>query len=417
MKKIIYMLMLVTILIPVTFLADENQSLDTYFQNYAKDNDINGYVIVSSPNENGYNILYKGQLTNDSSKSFNEDSIFDIGSISKLFTTTAIFKLQESNSLNINDSISMYLDVPSDKENITISQLLSHTSGIYVDENPDKSVSKEDELNRILNSPLQFEPGTNYKYSNSGFTLLAAIIESVSGMSYEDYITQNIINYDNLTSTGFPTSSYLNSDNAITGNMDGVSYGKVTDFPFSWYSKGYTDILTTPSDLTMFANSLISGKILSQDSLKQMADKQIDLNGYYWTNGLEAYDYPQSTYIGHSGIWYGGNSSLYYREKDNILITVLTDDLYLNSYYPSKALAKDFFNTYAINDLKDYETVETKLYMTSDISQAQTKLSGTVKTSGIVANHLSLILIVLILININLIIIVLIIIKRLLQKR
>lgn len=327
----------------------------------------NGTVIVSQATEDGYDVYYSNAAGTNGG--YSADTIYDVGSISKIYTTVGILLLQEEGLLNLTDPINMYLDnVPSDKQGITIEMLLTHSSGIYVEENTDHSVTKEAELSRILTSDLGFSPGENYKYSNAGFTLLAAIIEDASGDSYENYLQSSIFDKLGLTTTGFPNSENLNSLPAVSGTLNDESYGVVTDFDYGWYSKGYSDVLTTPAELTLFFQGIFSGKLISEESISLLSTADIDIGSSTYRGIGTVIISPESEdkYIGHTGVWYGGNSAVFYRPADGALFVATADSVYLNYDYPAMSTLNNLFAAFPVNSLSQYTPISSEVITISE---------------------------------------------------
>jgi CubicO group peptidase (beta-lactamase class C family) len=137
------------------------------------------------------------------------DTRFNLGSVGKMFTGVAIAQLVEQGQLSFDDTIGEYLTgFPEDvADEITIDQLLTHTSGMgdfMRDGYPDQAKAAEtatDLLALIVDEPLLFEPGTRESYSNSGYVVLGAIIEAISGQSYYDYVRAHIFDPAGMTST------------------------------------------------------------------------------------------------------------------------------------------------------------------------------------------------------------------------
>jgi CubicO group peptidase (beta-lactamase class C family) len=141
---------------------------------------------------NGNKVISKGYGFSDKAKSIKNEpnTIFDIGSITKQFTASAILKLEMQGKLSTDDKITKYFDnVPTDKSNITIHDLLRHQSGLQsvVGKDFDK-ISQVEFLDTVMNSKLRFEVGKAFSYSNIGYSLLGMIIEKVSGKTYETYL-------------------------------------------------------------------------------------------------------------------------------------------------------------------------------------------------------------------------------------
>lgn len=354
----------------IFYASDTNAGVDDRFtpestlpasvEKAVNDTNFNGSIMISQNTGDSYNVLYEGAVGSEGGYSI--DTVYDVGSVSKLYTTTAIMILQEQGKLEYSDTLSMFFDnVPADKANITIKMLLTHTSGIYADENENHNVTKENEIQRIFNQDLKFKPGTNYIYSNAGFTLLAAIIEEVSGESYEDFLTENIFEPLGLESTGFPNSTYLKDAPAVTGTLDGVNYGKVTNFDFGWYSKGYSDVLTTPRELTYFFQALVSGKLLGAENLKLMNLDEVDLGSeMYRGYGTDVKHYgTKKQIVGHTGIWYGGNTAAYYRPADQMLFILTCDQLNVSNDLPANYVFNTLNAMYPPGNLSGARVIET----------------------------------------------------------
>jgi CubicO group peptidase (beta-lactamase class C family) len=142
-------------------------------------------------------LLNKGYGMADYSKGIQNtpDKVLAIGSISKSFTALAIMQLAEKGLLNVNDPISKYITGHKRGKDITIHQLLTHTSGLPRDGLlvlGSEKVELKENLDYINKQPMLYEPGEKLAYSNAGYIMLAAIIEKVSGKTYNDYIRDNI---------------------------------------------------------------------------------------------------------------------------------------------------------------------------------------------------------------------------------
>src|SRR5215217_1061753 len=128
------------------------------------------------------------------------DMVFGLGSITKQFTAASILLLQERGQLRVENDITKYLtDYPTHGETVTIEHLLTHTSGIpnYTDLPEGRSRVREDmTLSTLIalfkDKPLEFKPGEKWAYDNSGYILLGAIVEKVSGKSYEKFVEEEI---------------------------------------------------------------------------------------------------------------------------------------------------------------------------------------------------------------------------------
>ena len=210
----------------------QNQ-IDEYFLRLVRKNHFSGAVLVA---RNGEILLKRGyDLLNDSgdSGSIGPDTVFDIGSISKQFTAAAILHLEQDGLLNVDDPISKYFDdVPPDKARITIHQLLIHSAGFTNDHFEDDltPMTREEAQQAIFALPLGYQPGSNYTYSNTGYTLLAIIIEKVSGIPYTNYLHRSFFEPLGMSRTGFYNDKWSLSSVANT-YFNGKDQGKPSDWP------------------------------------------------------------------------------------------------------------------------------------------------------------------------------------------
>jgi CubicO group peptidase (beta-lactamase class C family) len=145
------------------------------------------------------------------------DVEFRLGSLTKQFTATLILLLQQDGKLSINDPVSRYLpDAPKAWEKITIAELLGHTAGIpnFTSLEGFKTWgmsphSVEEKLAFFRDKPLEFEPGSNFDYSNSNYEVLGAIIEKVSGRKYAELLRERILDPLKMTHSGLDTDELL----------------------------------------------------------------------------------------------------------------------------------------------------------------------------------------------------------------
>ncbi|HEX9901554.1 MAG TPA: serine hydrolase domain-containing protein, partial [Acidobacteriota bacterium] len=157
------------------------------------------------------------------------DMVFRLGSITKQFTAVAVLMLAEQGKLSLQDDLSKFLpDFPTQGRTITIEHLLTHTSGIKsYTEIPGwlslwrKDMSVKEIIDLFRNVPLEFEPGQRWKYSNSGYILLGAVIEKISGQAYEDFIRKNI-----FEPLGLAHSCYDRMARIIPRRVPGYSLGR-----------------------------------------------------------------------------------------------------------------------------------------------------------------------------------------------
>lgn len=247
-------------------------------------------------------LLNKGYgMANYEEKIPNEpDTIFAIGSITKSFTAIAIMQLQEKGLLNVDDPISKYITGNKRGDDITIHHLLTHTSGLVRD-GYIEGVSKEKNIDFINKQSLMFEPGQNYSYSNAGYEMLAAIIEKVSGRSYNDYIRENIFILLGMDkSRGGIDDSYA-EDQAVGYQISTREPARLKIYSFLCIA-GTGNIYSTAGDLYKYDRALYGEKLLSEASLNKIFSP-------HWGNMSSGYGYGWeiSEMYGHKKISHGGN--------------------------------------------------------------------------------------------------------------
>lgn len=169
------------------------KNLDDYLSGIEKDGFAGAILLVKGDSI----LLRKGYGFADcqQKRRITADMVFDLGSITKTVTAVSILKLQAEGKLQVGDPISRFFDdVPPDKSAITVMQLLRHASGLQDSFGMDEDiVTKEWLVSRALGSALLFKPGEKEIYSNVGYSLLGAIIEKVSGQSYEAYVNEHVL--------------------------------------------------------------------------------------------------------------------------------------------------------------------------------------------------------------------------------
>jgi CubicO group peptidase (beta-lactamase class C family) len=248
-------------------------------------------------------------------------TVFCTGSITKQFTAAGIMKLEMMGKLRTEDSLGKYLNnVPEDKKKITLHHLLTHTSGLVQDVGGDYEIAARDEtVKKILAQPLEFEPGTEFRYTNLGYTLLAAVIELVSVEPYEKFLNQHLFKPAGMDSTGYwgPGWSQMVVAHWYNGEIDnGIPLEK--NYPY-WNLIGNGGILSTTDDMFRWHRALLGEKILSAEAKKKLFTPFLNDYGYGW----DILKTPRGTLIQHDGGSTLGNSAEIRRYIDAGIVTIL----------------------------------------------------------------------------------------------
>ena len=270
------------------------------------------------------------------------EMVFRIGSVTKQFTSAGIMKMVEQGKLKVSDSITEYLpEYPTHGHNITIENLLTHTSGIksYTDmgetmkEIVNEDLTVDELVASFKDAPMDFAPLSAYEYSNSGYALLGAIIEKISGKSYADYIQEEF-----FTPLGM-TSSYYGSFTKIIPNRamgyQVVENGFLNAEYMSMrvpYSAG--SIVSTVDDLQRWTNALHSGKVVSEQSYQKMTTPFVlstgknagsDESGQGYGYALNVTDLKGHRKVGHSGGIPGFITMVQWIDDEKLLVIVLSN--------------------------------------------------------------------------------------------
>ncbi len=230
------------------------------------------------------------------------DTAFGIASLDKQFTAAAILRLEMQGKLKVEDPIKKYLGaVPVDKADITIHQLLTHTSGLantYRDEFPNLEFSQY--IEAVLQTPLEAPPGNEFIYSNTGYDLLAWIIERVSGMSYEKYLAAELFTPAGLVKTGLRLPRWRPDDVAQyqdSGRPDPAARLKWAKDPVH----PFLSMRTTVGDLYRWHLALSAHKVLSPDATVRLLTAEKEGYAYGWNIG--------KTTRGTTVAYHGGSDS------------------------------------------------------------------------------------------------------------
>jgi CubicO group peptidase (beta-lactamase class C family) len=267
-------------------------------------------------------ILNKGYGLADREKNIANTpcTIFDIGSNTKQFTAAAIMKLVDQKKLSTTDRLEQFFDkVPDDKKDITVHQLLTHSSGINYGFGGDfDGTTKKQFLKKVFASKLILKPGEKYKYSNAGYSLLAAIIEKVSGMDYEVFLSQNLLKPAGLNHTGYLLPDWNDQPLAQQYWQGIIPRGTTVkrylqDNGVSWNLLGNGGLAATSGDLYKWLEALKSDKILSKSVRDQMFSRHIATGskdnhhyGYGWGVRTGYEDRTRINHNGGNGIFFSG---------------------------------------------------------------------------------------------------------------
>jgi CubicO group peptidase (beta-lactamase class C family) len=245
------------------------------------------------------------------------ETVFDIGSITKQFTAAAILRLEMEGKVSVNDPVSRWFpNVPADKQGMTLHHLLTHSSGLRDVFGGDYEVAERDSLaGVILASELQWAPGTRYDYSNSGYSLLATVVEKASGMPYEQYLREKLWAPAGMTRTGYRGVAWRPGELAV-GYRAGQRWGTPTDHLWAadgpyWNLRGNGGVLSTVTDLFRWHRALEGEAILNAEAKRKMWTPHVPEDpegrshyGYGWAIGPTVRGTKLIAHNGGNGIFF-----------------------------------------------------------------------------------------------------------------
>lgn len=267
-----------------------------------------------------------------------QDTIFEIGSITKQFTATAMMMLVEEGRVGLDEKLSKYLDgVPEAWGGVTIRHLLTHSSGIHnylltpgLFEATARPGQSHDDIARLFFTRLQeldFQPGATWAYSNTGYLLLGNVIEKVSGKSYWEFLEERIFKPLGMKASrsGEPTA-------IITGRAAGYAWtgssfknrGALTENAY-----GAGSIVSTAGDMAKWDAALYGEKLLKRSSLNQMWTPAKAADGalapFNYGFGWFVDTYHGRRVVAHTGGTPGFSSALYRFVDDKLTVIILTN--------------------------------------------------------------------------------------------
>jgi CubicO group peptidase (beta-lactamase class C family) len=301
------------------------------------------------------------------------DSVYQIGSITKQFTATAVMMLVAEGKLAIDDPVSKYVgDAPDTWSGVTVRHLLNHTSGIKsytsiptVMRESRLDRSRDEILKTVRDLPLEFQPGEKWNYNNTGYFLLGTIIEKVAGQSYSEFLQERIFKPLGMSATRVNDMREIIPNRATGYAWTGGGQRNGDYTSMTWpYSAGA--IVSTVKDLAKWDAALYSQKVLPQSVLAQMwtptklaDDKEKDY-GFGWGVG---------SHRGHRLITHGGGIAGFATDisrfvDDRLTVIVLTNLEGSNPGAMARTIAGFYVPDLAVADkpIEDNDPKTTELF-------------------------------------------------------
>lgn len=314
--------------------TNESDLLSSRIDTYLKQSEVNGFSGAVLVAKSDSIIINKGfGFANKENNVLNEpNTVYDICSVTKQFTGAAIVKLAEDNKLKFEDPISTFFDdLPEDKKDITIHQLLTHTAGFGHGSTDDFVLTSMDiYFSQLFQEKLLFTPGSKYEYSNSGYSILGRIVELVSGLDYETYLSEKLFQPAGMQQTGYLLPNWddttVANEYLLNVSNEGshiAQYKKDGEIARTVLANG--GIHSTNNDMYKWYQALKSNKILTHESFETLTKPHVaeyeDESSHYaygWAVFTSKRNTKVITHNGFNGISY--NEFVWFPDEDVVIL-------------------------------------------------------------------------------------------------
>lgn len=276
------------------------------------------------------------------------ENVFELGSITKQFTSVSILMLMEQGKLSLDDEITKYLpEYPTEGKKITIHNLLNHTSGIksYTDLPNFRATARTDQspkeiIDIFKDEPMDFDPGEKWYYNNSGYIVLGYIIEKVSGKSYADFISDNIFVPLKMNNSYYGSKSNLIKKRAsgympIEGGYKNADYLSMT-LPYAAGS-----LMSCVDDMLLWHKAVHNNTLISAESRAKAFTGGILNNGKptHYGYGWQVSEINGTESIEHGGGIFGYVTQGVYVPSENVYVILLTNTNGISPQDPAVKMA------------------------------------------------------------------------------
>lgn len=292
-----------------------------------------GAILVA---KDGKEILKQGYgfADRENKRANTPQTLYDTGSVTKMFTAAGVLRLEQDGKLKMEDTLGKFFAfAPADKSGITLTQLLSHTSGLSM--KYDKEIdheSRDNTVKGLLGIELSSTPGSKFEYSNSNYFIAAAVIEVASGMKYEDYIQKHIIEAAGMKDSAFCSGEKLDDSRSAMRYENGKLRGHVTNWPYSWGQRGCGYLVSTVEDFWRWSEAIEFSDFLD----KEAKGKWFKVVQSSYALGWECRERGGTVVQYHSGAAPGAKAYFArYPDRDTMFV------FFLNTFETGKAIEFD----------------------------------------------------------------------------
>ena len=343
MKKSHLIILLINFFVGTSLSAQ--QKLDNYFKHLFQNRKMMGSVAISFNDS----IIYTktvGFANADTKTKINTDTKFRIGSVTKTYTAVLVLKAVEEGMLRLDDTLYTFYPQIKNAEKISIKQLLKHRTGIInfteiTGENSwEQAFHTEEEFIRFfVNERSNFEPGTDFKYSNTNYVVLGFILERIYDKSFAEILVEKICRPLNLKNTYFSTETDETKNEALSYNIQN-EYIQNAQVNFSNHPAS-GGIVSTAVELNLFLSALFNKKLISEESLEIMLPKN---RGEYGM-GIEKLSFSNPEGYTHGGRIENYFSEYWYFPKEKLGIVTLANAINIYSEDIQMAMLQYAYNT------------------------------------------------------------------------
>ncbi len=333
-NKTFYLLILVVVFQDNICFSQKNIGgrIDSLFRTYT-DSGFSGSVLVA---EKKLVTLKKGYgYSNNERKTLNiPTTLFNVASIGKQFTAYSILLLEKKGMLSTADLINKYIGPFNDaRDSTTIHHLLLHSSGLFREDGNYDYSTREKFIESVKQNGMASLPGKQYRYSNAGYSLLAAIVELVSGEPFEEFIYRNVFIPCGMENTGYPWEARINKKLFATGYNNKKQ--PVAPQENVWAARGPGNLMTSVEDLYRWINSVQDDKFISPDMRNKILKDYIP--------GKETYSWNKTTTLHKTRFYHKGGGRadfesqlMWFPDDEVIIIFFINNDYNLRGRLFSK---------------------------------------------------------------------------------
>ena len=330
--------------IPFSKYRDIAYRLDTLFEQMAVHNGFNGSVIVAKDAEVIYQKSF-GYADKRNNVLLTDSTSFQLASVSKVITATAVMLLVEKGLIKLDDTFASYFPLfPYDK--ITIKHLLSHRSGLpnylyFLNDivtSKDRVLTNREVLELMIEKRpgLYLQPNKAFNYCNTNYALLALLIEKISKKTFSNFLREEIFLPLGMRHSGTILSLDV-FEKAISKPYD--NRWKIIEPEASDYVVGDKSIYSTPYDMFLFSEALFQGKLLNhetQDLAYTALSREKKLSNYGLGWRMKDFKDSEKKEVFHNGWWHGYRTAFHRRLSDKVTIVVLSNQLNRTAYQTYK---------------------------------------------------------------------------------